>query len=234
MFRPLAQRLLRAFGKWSKVWSRKNLYEFLEAALPSIPEGAQVLNVGAGHEVDGCLRARLSSREIELVSVDIDPGRQPDQVADVCSLPFEDESFDAVFMIEVLEHVHDPQAALSEVLRVLRPECLLVLSAPFAFPIHDRPRDYYRFTKFGLELLMGQFTEVRITARNGFFEAAAVLVMRLLREPDYKAKALALVFMASGGALVAQLLDLLVTTDAITTGYTATARKPAAARSPET
>lgn len=45
-------------------------------------------------------------------------------------LPFEDATFDGVFMNEVLEHVHDEQASLREVRRVLKPGGRLVLISP--------------------------------------------------------------------------------------------------------
>ncbi len=41
--------------------------------------------------------------------------------ADATSLPVEDESFDAVLCVQVLEYVHDPGRALAEIRRVLRP-----------------------------------------------------------------------------------------------------------------
>ena len=46
------------------------------------------------------------------------------------SLPFEDESFDAAVLGEVLEHVEDDRGALREVARVLRPGGVLALSVP--------------------------------------------------------------------------------------------------------
>jgi demethylmenaquinone methyltransferase/2-methoxy-6-polyprenyl-1,4-benzoquinol methylase len=43
------------------------------------------------------------------------------QQADVMSLPYEDQSFDVVMAAHVLEHLPDPQRALSEMIRVLKP-----------------------------------------------------------------------------------------------------------------
>ena len=45
-------------------------------------------------------------------------------------LPFESDSFDAAVCIEVLEHMFAPQAALSEVRRVLRPHGTLLVTVP--------------------------------------------------------------------------------------------------------
>ncbi len=41
--------------------------------------------------------------------------------ADVLSLPYDDHSFDVVMAAHVLEHLPDPQRALAEMVRVLRP-----------------------------------------------------------------------------------------------------------------
>lgn len=50
------------------------------------------------------------------------------QVGDIYDIPFDDESFDLVCCIEVLEHLHDAPAALSELARVARKA--VVLSVP--------------------------------------------------------------------------------------------------------
>jgi demethylmenaquinone methyltransferase/2-methoxy-6-polyprenyl-1,4-benzoquinol methylase len=43
------------------------------------------------------------------------------QQADVLSLPYDDQSFNVVMAAHVLEHLSDPQRALAEMVRVLRP-----------------------------------------------------------------------------------------------------------------
>lgn len=51
-------------------------------------------------------------------------------IVDAASLPFADESFDAVICIEVFEHLFAPHEAAAEIRRVLRPGGRLVASAP--------------------------------------------------------------------------------------------------------
>jgi SAM-dependent methyltransferase len=46
------------------------------------------------------------------------------------ALPFPDDSFDALTMLDVLEHLPDPRRALAEVARVLRPGGTLLLTVP--------------------------------------------------------------------------------------------------------
>ncbi len=62
---------------------------------------------------------------------------------DVTALPFNDHSFDAVTMFDVLEHIPDHEKAVSEALRVLRPGGFILISTPnenWRFP-------YYNFMK---------------------------------------------------------------------------------------
>lgn len=51
-------------------------------------------------------------------------------MADVLDYPAADGAFDVVFFNHVLEHIPDDSAALSEVLRILKPGGLLVLGVP--------------------------------------------------------------------------------------------------------
>lgn len=76
---------------------------------------------------------------------------EPDFFYDGNIFPFEDKSFDSVVSFEVLEHVKNPDQYISEILRVLKPEGLLMLSVPFTWIEHEKPYDYRRFTQIGIE-----------------------------------------------------------------------------------
>ncbi len=76
-----------------------------------------------------------------------------DVLYDGTRLPFEDESFDTVISVQVLEHTPDPHALVADMARVLRRDGLLILSAPFSFRLHEQPHDYFRFTPHGLQVL---------------------------------------------------------------------------------
>ena len=71
-------------------------------------------------------------------------------VADVRSLPFRDRSFDAVYSMGTIEHFHDPQTALREMYRVLRPGGRAVVGVPNRWDPFLRPMLAAFMQKFGL------------------------------------------------------------------------------------
>ncbi|HEU5100019.1 MAG TPA: glycosyltransferase [Roseiflexaceae bacterium] len=103
-------------------------------------DGETVLDCGCGMGVYMMMMNRL--RDLKIVGVDGDVGRlewaEREGVAarlsrvDIHRLPFADNSFDKVLMSEVLEHLADDRAAMSEVFRVLKPGGVLALSVPHA------------------------------------------------------------------------------------------------------
>jgi ubiquinone/menaquinone biosynthesis C-methylase UbiE len=58
----------------------------------------------------------------------------PDVFGDGLQLPFPDQCFDSVLLMDVLEHLRDAPKALSEAARVLKPGGTLILQVPFLVP----------------------------------------------------------------------------------------------------
>jgi SAM-dependent methyltransferase len=71
-------------------------------------------------------------------------------VSDVRRLPFRDGSFDAVYSMGTIEHFHDPETALSEIHRVLRPGGRAVVGVPNRWDPFLRPLLAYVLQKLGL------------------------------------------------------------------------------------
>jgi len=71
--------------------------------------------------------------------------------ASVYALPFPDSSFDAVLMVRVFHHLHDSEAALKELHRILRPDGTLVFS-------YSNLRNPGRILKFLLGKVPSPFT----------------------------------------------------------------------------
>lgn len=131
------------------------LYRFVDRAGLELPEGARLLDAGAGEGrfKDVFARQRYVGVDLAIGSTAWDY-RDLDTVTDLARLPFADTTFDAVLCIQTLEHVPEPAWVLAELARVLRPGGKLYLSAPQSWHQHQQPHDYYRYTSFGLHYLL--------------------------------------------------------------------------------
>jgi SAM-dependent methyltransferase len=91
--------------------------------------------------------------------------------ADLVAMPLADRSVDVLLNIQVLEHVEEPALVLREFWRVLKPGGQLYLTVPQGWHEHQRPRDYYRFTRYALESLLRKtgFGNIRIEPIGGYF-----------------------------------------------------------------
>lgn len=111
-------------------------------------------------------------KKAKVVTLDIDPKASATYTLDICQnnksiIP--DENFDYIVCTEVLEHVNDPFAAVSEIYRMLKQKGLLFVATPFNFRIHGPLPDYWRFTEHGLRLLLQKFKILklkRLEAKN--------------------------------------------------------------------
>jgi ubiquinone/menaquinone biosynthesis C-methylase UbiE len=122
------------------------IFQELEAELPDWRD-KQILDAGCG---TGAILKRLGNSE-KNVGVDLAPeaisfcqerGLKNVRQGDVCALPFEDSSFDAIVCSSVIYHewVSDVTAAVREMHRVLRPNGVLVINVPafeFLHSAHD-------------------------------------------------------------------------------------------------
>lgn len=100
----------------------------------------------------------------EYVGLELDtPENRLTKTADVyysgTVFPFEPNSFDSVVCNQVFEHIFEPEAFLREIGRVLKNQGRLLLTVPFVWDEHEQPRDFGRYSSFGLRALL---------SRNGF------------------------------------------------------------------
>jgi ubiquinone/menaquinone biosynthesis C-methylase UbiE len=93
-----------------------------------------------------------------------------DRFGDAYALPAEDDEFDCALCTAVLEHLEEPELALRECWRVLKPGGVAVYSVPFIWHLHEEPRDFFRFSKYGLKYVFEKtdFEIIDIRPLSGF------------------------------------------------------------------
>ena len=109
-----------------------------------------------------------------------------DVKADICQLPFEDNTFDVIFCNHVLEHIPDDTQAMRELYRVLKPGGWAVLQIP---------QDLSRATTFEDDSItdpkerakiFGQYDHVRVYGRDYFDKLRSIGFE--VQEVDYTQK----------------------------------------------
>lgn len=101
-----------------------------------------------------------------LVCTDIAADYGPDVVDDISRSTLPDASFDGIFCVSILEHVHDYRAAVDHVFRILAPGGEVIFYVPFCYPFHDRT-DHHRFTFTELASLVEGRGDFRICLADG-------------------------------------------------------------------
>jgi SAM-dependent methyltransferase len=115
----------------------------------------RLLDVGCGSKP---WRGLFAQHVDEHVGIDFVPSeRDPtavDIVAGAYDIPLPDDDADTVLMTSVLEHLEEPERGIAEAYRLVKPGGHLILTAPFIWPIHEAPRDFFRYSPYGLQYLL--------------------------------------------------------------------------------
>lgn len=138
-------------------------------------EKKEVIDIGGSLRIDSSKNNRGNNKDNEYLLkylsdcdykvLDKVADYNPDIVGDIHNLPFEDNSVDAIVCMAILEHVEEPQRAVKELYRVLKPGGYCFIYAPFLFYYHPMKGyygDYYRFTRQGMEYMTRDFSQVEI------------------------------------------------------------------------
>ena len=91
-----------------------------------------------------------------------------DVKADICDLPFEENTFDIVFCNHVLEHIEDDKKAMSELYRVLKPEGMGIFQIPQDLNLEKTHEDFSITSSEERAKHFGQYDHVRVYGKDYF------------------------------------------------------------------
>lgn len=176
-----------------------------DACLAGLTLSGRTIDLG-GHKGSSYYRLLKADRPVEVANFDeVQEGThksssRADHTFDLeQSFALENETFDNVLCINVLEHIYHYENVLRESHRILKPEGRLYISVPFFFNIHGSPSDYFRYTRNALE---------RLLAENGFEN---ITITELGDGPC------SAVFQTFGGSIPTMLLKMFFKRGAMTT-----------------
>lgn len=140
--------------------------DYVLSATREMSDKPKILVIGGGTVGKGTEKL-YSAVDVELIGVDVYVSPYVNYVADAHSLPFAADTFDAVWIQAVLEHVLDPLKVVSEIWRVLRKDGLVYAETPFMQQVHEGAYDFTRFTLSGHRWLFRDFEEISAGPLHG-------------------------------------------------------------------
>ncbi|WP_033960176.1 class I SAM-dependent methyltransferase [Psychroserpens jangbogonensis] len=109
-----------------------------------------------------------------------------DVKADICDLPFEDDSYDVILCNHVLEHIPDDTKAMQELFRVLKPGGYGVFQIPQDLSRAETFEDNTITDRKERAKIFGQYDHVRVYGRDYFDKLRSIGFK--VEEVDYTAK----------------------------------------------
>ena len=116
-----------------------------------------------------------------------------DVKADICDLPFENESFDVILCNHVLEHIPDDKKAMQELFRILKPSGYAILQVPLDSNRKTTFEDDSITDKAERTRIFGQYDHLRIYGMDYFdklttvgFQVNAISLKKELSKEEIK------------------------------------------------
>jgi len=118
-------------------------------------------------EIGARARSGITRRDMfgpcDYIGFDVTPGENVDIVGDAHFLSeYVTEQVDAVASLSTFEHLIMPWKVVMEINRVLKPGGLVITQTHQTWPVHDRPWDFFRFSKDSWRGLFNEATGFRI------------------------------------------------------------------------
>ena len=143
---------------------REMIKEFMRIAAATLPIADPIYEFGSLQvpEQVGWADLRPIFPGHQYIGADMRAGPGVDRILNLHKLDLLDEIVGTALCLDTLEHVERPYDALAEMHRVLRPGGACIISSVLAFPIHEYPQDFWRFTPAAFKLILRPFASVMV------------------------------------------------------------------------
>jgi SAM-dependent methyltransferase len=156
---------------------------FLNYRLQQESLQGETIDIGGGRSAD-YLSFMDRTVGVNFRTFDVKVGEKIDFEKD--ALPANNDSYDTVLFLNVMEHVFNYQHIADEVVRIIKPNGNLIGFVPFLMWYHPDHRDFFRYTHEALEIILRKAGGKKILIEFvgfGPFVAASQMVVGILPRP---------------------------------------------------
>lgn len=128
---------------WSYTPTYIKKMDFIHNFIEKFPAKTRILDAGCG---EGVLINDFLSKGYLIEGLDLNFSNEYVRRGDILNMPYSDNSFDIVFMLDVFEHLsfEDQPKALNEIKRVLHTNGFVLISIPNLTHLNSRIRFFFK------------------------------------------------------------------------------------------
>ncbi len=129
---------------------RRATQELIEDVARDLGAGSAVLDIGCGNQP---LRELIEERKWSYTGLDVAQNdlNNVDIVGRIDGKLPTTAAYDLLLCTEVFEHVVKWEAAFANLALLSKSGARVIITAPFVFPLHEEPHDYWRPTPYAFE-----------------------------------------------------------------------------------
>jgi hypothetical protein len=165
---------------------RPNVKQFVELVVQEADLPSPIIDIGSlrteGQEDTADLRPAFGGRSY--TGIDMRRGPGVDCLGTIHDLPLTTRGAGTVLVIDALEHVLDPLAAMHEVIRTLRPGGVLMISSVMNFAIHAYPSDYWRFTPMVFDYMLRALPQRYVFTQGDAENPHTIVGIAIMASPE--------------------------------------------------
>ncbi len=151
----------------SKIFSGKGVTRsFLDYRLIQEFLNGKILDLGSGSS-DRYSKIIPKTKDSEYVLFDVKVGEEIDFEKD--RLNYDDNTFDTVLLLNVLEHIYNYNHFLSEIKRIKKDSGVLIGFVPFLMKYHADPHDFFRYTHESLGKILKEVGYNDVVIENIYY-----------------------------------------------------------------
>lgn len=168
-------------------FTRKHVDDFMYSNFKNVKKNSKILDIGAGYKpyeklFKNCYYESCDFDDVLREIGDENKYKHTFYCDITKSIPVNDNLYDIVICNEVLEHINEPNYALKEIYRILKPDGKLYITTTQCHGLHQEPHNYYNYLSYGLKYLANKnkFHIIELKPLGGIYHLLGKILQNII------------------------------------------------------